>query len=238
MSVRERTNQRRSESAAIAAIVAFALVLLALQTFARAGTANAPVNVEWNTQPLIKITLTPNYTTGFGQVPAVIGTQPTPTHGPNAVLNGGSVDFGNVLAGKNYLYKYAAHLNVKSNASTGVNVYGEGAADFSLDSGGGSIPLSNAMYYLTSTSGAPADPNTGFSPSVAFQKTTGIVSGGSYGSPSASISYCNPSCVYPSAIATSLTGNSDFYWDYQLKVPATATTGNYFVWIVYTVVAK
>jgi hypothetical protein len=233
--VRERT---RKHGSGAAAFVVFALLLVALQSLARAGTSSHPVNIDWNTQALIKITLTPNYTSGFGQVPAVIGTQPAPTHGPNATLGGGSIDFGSVEAGKNYLYKYAAHLNVVSNAATGVNVYGEGAADFSLDSGGGSIPIADTLYYLTSTSGSPADPNTGFSPSVAFQKTGGVVSGGTYTSSSASISYCNPGCVYPSPIATSSTEDADFYWDYQLKVPATAATGDYFVWIVYTVVAK
>jgi hypothetical protein len=192
--------------------------------------ATGTINVKWNSQALVKVTLTPNYASGFGQVAAVIGTQPTPTHGPDATQGGGAVDFGAVLAGKNYLYKYATHLNVTSNSTAGLLVYGEGAADFYNTGDSSSVSLSQAMYWLNST--ASGDSNTGFSPGTPFQKTAGTVSNnGQFTTPSIQYS------TYPAPISSTALGNADFYYDYQLKVPATATSGLYYVWIVYTVVA-
>jgi hypothetical protein len=192
------------------------------------------VTVKWSAQAVVNVGITPNYYSGFGQVPAVIGTQPAPTHGPNATLDGGSVDFGNVLTGKNYLYKYATKLTVTTNDPSGFNVYGEGAADFFNTTDSTTIPISQAVYYLSSTSGSPADSNTGFSPGTPFLKTGGVVSGGGYSGPPPTIAYS----VYPSPIASVLAATANLYYDYQLKVPATATQGVYYVWIVYTVVAK
>jgi hypothetical protein len=219
------------------AAAAFAVVL----SFAgpRAFAANTlsnttPVIVKWDTLPIVNIILTPNYTSGFGQVVATLGAQPTPTHGPNASLGGGTVDFGNIEAGKDYLYKYATHLNVTSNDPNGVNVYGEGAAAFQ-STGGATIPISQSVFFLNSTSGTPADTNTGYSPGTPFMQTGGMVGGGGgYSGPAPTITYT----TYPSPIATSTTANSDFYWDFQLKPPPTASSGQYWVWIVYTVVAK
>jgi hypothetical protein len=156
----------------------FAVVLSQADPRAFAADPTAPMTVKWSTVALVHIALTPNYTSGFGQIPALIGTQPAPTHGPDAVLNGGSVDFGNVLAGKNYLYKYAAHLHVTSTSPTGVNVYGEGAANFFNTADSTTIPISQAVYFLKSTSGSPADSNTGFSPGTPFLLTSGMVTGG------------------------------------------------------------
>ena len=215
-----------------AALFALAMAVL---TYPRAiaGTASDPIHVHWKPTAIVRVTLTPNYNAGFGQVVAIIGSQPAPTHGPNAVLNGGSVDFGDVLAGKNYLYKYAVHLNVQSNSTTGLNVYGEGAAAFFNQADSSSVPISQAVYWLNSTSGSPADNNTGFSAAVPFQQTGGAVTGGSFAVP-ASIAYT----VYPAPISQSALANTDFYYDYQLHVPGAATGGDYFVWVVYTVVAR
>jgi hypothetical protein len=213
-----------------------AIALVATNPRALATTTPGTVTEHWNTTAIVKIALTPNYNAGFGQVPAVIGTQPAPTHGPNALLNGGSVDFGTVLAGKDYLYKYATHLNVQSNSPTGVFVYGEGAADFVCNSscggtGSTTLPINQSVYYLSSV--ASGDTNTGFSAATPFFKTGAMVVNNSYAT-TPSIGYT----VYPSPIAQSGVPNSDFYWDYQLKVPVNAASGDYFVWIVYTVVAK
>lgn len=223
----------------MSALALSALSLVLTNPRALATTQTGTITEKWMASALVKIALTPNYNAGFGQVPATIGTQPAPTHGPDASLNGGSVDFGNVLAGKNYIYKYAAHLNVQSNSPTGVYVYGEGAADFVCNSncnssgGGGitTIPLNEAIYYLTSV--ASGDTNTGFSASTPFFKTGGMVTNNSYGT-TPTITYT----TYPAPIAQSSIANSDFYWDYQMKVPINAANGNYYVWIVYTVVAK
>jgi hypothetical protein len=199
--------------AAFAGIAAYAALAPAI-----ANTATAPVTVKWSAQSVIAMTLTPNYVAGYGAVPAVIGTQPTPTTGPNATLGGGAIDFGDVLGGKNYLYKYAAHLHITSNDTNGFYLYGEGAADFYNTADASTQPLDTTLYYLNSTSGSPPDGNTGFSAGLPFFKT----------------SYLS----YPSPIDTSATESADLYYDYQLKVPATATGGLYYVWIVYTVVAR
>lgn len=211
-------------------LLAAALILAPL----RARAASAPVTVKWHASALIRMTLTQNYYTGFGAVPATFGTQPAPTHGPDALGVGlGSVDFGSVLAGDSYLYKYAAHVNVASNDASGVNLYGEGAADFFNTADSTTQPISQTLYYLNSTSGSPADSNTGFSPGYPFQKTGGAVTNnGQFTTPSITYS------TYPAPIATSGTENADFYYDYQLKVPPTATTGLYYVWVVYTVVGR
>jgi len=214
---------------AIPAAIAILGALVALAS----GTARASGNgttAKWYSQAIINMSLTPNYASGFGTVKATFGAQPAPAPGPNASLNGGSIDFGQVISGNDYLYKYAAHLNVTSNDPNGVSVYGEGAADFYNTTDGASQALNQTLYYLTST--ASGDTNTGFSASLPFYRTSGTVSGGSPTTP-ASIAYA----TYPAPIATTNTSSSDLYYDYQLKVPGQATGGAYYVWVVYTVVA-
>jgi hypothetical protein len=213
------------------AIIAVAASIAALSPAVAAGT---PIVTKWHTQALVSLTLTPNYNTGFGAVAAVFGTQPAATHGPGATGVGtGSVDFGTALAGKTYLYKYAAHLHVVTNDASGFLVYGEAAANFVNTTDGTSLPISQALFYLNS--GATTDSNTGFSPALPFQATGALVTGGgdSISTP-ASITYSS----FPNPIAQSSTDDADFFYDYQFKVPPTATAGNYFVWIVYTVVAR
>ena len=197
-----------------------------------AATVSPSAVVKWHTQPIVTLSLTPNYCSGFGTVPAKIGTQPAPVHGANAALDGGSVDFGTLSAGLNYLYKYAVDVHVQSTDGNGVYLYGEGAANFFNLNDSTTVSISN-IYWLNSVGCPSSDSNTGFSPSTPFALTSGAVSGGTYATP-ASISYG----TYPAPIATSTTSSPDFYYDYQLKVPATATTGKYFVWIVYTAVGR
>lgn len=217
----------------VAALFAVALSLSGPRALAGAIANRSAVTVKWSAQAVVNIALTPNYYSGFGQVPAVVGTQPAPTHGPDATLDGGSVDFGNVYAGSNYLYKYATKLAVTTNDPAGFNVYGEGAADFYNTNDGSTIPLAQAIYFLNSTSGSPADSNTGFSAATPFQKTGGLVSGnGQFTAPS--ITYA----AYPFPIVSSTSASNSFYYDYEMKVPPSATSGLYYVWIVYTVVAR
>jgi hypothetical protein len=232
--VKERVMKCRGGWALSATLLLAALWLMNVSAVA-AGPAGT-ITVKWNTQPIVKIAITPNYASGFGQIPAIIGTQPAPTHGPGASSDSGSVDFGNVSGGTNYIYRYAAHIAVTSTDANGVNLYGEGAANFVNNTDSSTYPISNSVYYLNSTSGSPPDNNTGFSPATAFLKTNGMVSGGGDNIMTpASIVYT----VYPSPISTSLTpGNTNFYYDFQLKVPLAATLGNYYVWIVYTVVGR
>ncbi len=218
----------RKARASIRRITVVVALMALLPVAVLASTASTVVT--WRTNAIVKLSLTPNYNSGFGAVPAVIGTQPAPTHGPNAVLDGGSVDFGNIEAGKTYLYKYAVELNVTTNSSTGFNLYGEGSADFYNLTDGSSLPISQTVYYVPST--ASSDSNTGYSAGAPFMKTSGTVTGGSYSTPP-SIAYT----TYPSPIAQSLAATGTYYYDYEVNVPNSATNGHYYVWIVYTVVA-
>ena len=203
-------------------------VAFAAASFAPAMATNGSTTVKWFANKIVKFNLTPNYAAGFGTIKATFGTPGAPTPGPNAFLNGGSVDFGTVMTGTDYLYRYAAHVNVQTNAP-GFNVYAEGSADFTGTgaNAGNSLPIGQTIYYLNSTSGG-GDPNTGFSASTPFQKTT---------QPGAA--YNNPTIVYgayPAPSVVSATGSADYYFDYQLKIPSNASLGAYYVYVVYTVV--
>ena len=217
----------------IGSIAIATAAILAVTLPAEASSATGNVTVQWYAQAVVKMALTPNYASGCGTVKAVFGSQPAPAAPPQGCMAGGPIDFGGILAGTNYLYKYASHLSTQTNDVNGLNIYGEGAADFLNTADGTSTPLNQALYYLTSTSGG-ADTNTGFSPSFPFYRTTNAVAGNSF-STTPTISYTS----YPSPIASTMTGGiSDLYYDYQLKVPPLATNGQYYVWIVYTVVPK
>jgi hypothetical protein len=199
---------------------------------ADAVTAPGTTNVEWHALPVINFTLTPNYNSGYGAVLATFGTQPAPTHGPGAPA---TVDFGTTIGGDTYLYKYAAHLHVTTNDASGFYVYGEAAAVLTNNSNAQTYP-GQYLYYLTS--GATSDSNTGFTPGLPFAQTIGSVSGGNIdaaGSPP-TIAYT----IYPNPVAQSITANNDFYFDYQFKVPnvAAGAGGNFYIWIVYTVVGQ
>lgn len=215
-------------------MIGVALVLLAALAVAPVQTrAQNTVQVKWSTAPVVKMSLTPNYYSGFGAIKATFGTPTAPQTGPDATLDGGSVDFGPVLAGTAYLYKYAVHVNVQTNDPGGFYVYGEGAADFYNTADSTTTPISQTLYFLNSTSGTTPDTNTGFSPGLPFQRSGGMVSNnGQFTMPS--ITYGG----YPAPINVASTMNGDLYYDYQLKTPPTATGGLYYVWIVYTVVPR
>jgi hypothetical protein len=210
-------------------LTAFLITAAAVAAFAapaRAGNTGNVV-VQWYTSAIVQMTLTPNYNPGYGPVKAQFGTQPTPVPQGGACNNGCNVDFGTVQAGSQYLYKYAAHVNVASNDTAGFNLYAEGTADFT-DGSGNSMPLGQTLFYVPST--ASGDTNTGFTAGYPFSVTSGTVSA----TTPPSISYT----TYPLPVYSSGTGNADVYQDYEMKVPATASASNYYVWIVYTVVAK
>jgi len=210
--------------------LALALALFApVPALAGPTTANGSAVVKYKLQPTLKFTLTPNYASGYGAVKAQFGAQPAPVAGSGASAGGGAIDFGNVQAGSNYLYKYAAHLNVLTNAP-GFTVYGEGTADFTGTGAntGNSLPINQTIYFLKSTDGVLPDNNTGYSPSQPFLRTT--AAGATYNSPT--INYASyPMLLYSSAVST-----GDLYYDYELKLQSAASLGTYFVYITYTVV--
>ncbi len=210
------------------------VALAAVLTIAPASAAGS-VKVAWYTNAIITMTLTPNYNAGYGTVKAALGTQPTPAPGPGSCANSCAVDFGAIEAGVDYLYKYAAHVNVSSNDSSGFNLYGEGAANFS-DGGANTMNLNQTLYWVPSV--ASGDGNTGFSAGFPFNVTGGAVNPAQ---PESGVPPTITYGTYPAPIDSSSSESGDIYQDYELKVPnaaATSGTVNYYVWIVYTVVAS
>jgi hypothetical protein len=214
---------------AIFAATAMMLVFSPADALAPSGN----INVEWHQFPVISFTLIPNYVTpGYGAVLATFGTQPAPTHGPGAPA---TVDFGTTIGGDTYLYKYAAHIKVTTNDPSGFLVYGEAAVSLTNNSNGQVYP-GQYLYYLPS--GASSDSNTGFTPGLPFYVTSGSVSGSTADAVGTGpqIAYT----IYPNPIAQSPVANNDFYYDYQFKAPnvAAGAGGNFYLWIVYTVVGE
>ena len=151
------------------------------------------------------------------------------------MLGGGTVDFGNVVVGYQYLYKYAAQVSVQTNDSAGFVVYGEGATDLNGSNPvpvPPTFPLFQTLYWLVS-GGA----NTPFSPATSFNRTNGNpILGGAGG-----IDYSGvggkPSLVsavwtYPTA------GNVSQGYDYELRLSGAIPTSQFNVYIVYTVVGN
>lgn len=196
--------------------------------YAATPSSNDGVVVKYKTTPVLTLSVTPNYASGYGAYQAQIGG--TASAGQTGSLAPGAIDFGNVYQGAVYLYKYAAHVQIKGN--TAYNLYGEGSADLTGYAGsatGTTMSLAQSLFWLTSTSGG-SDPNTGYSPSTAFMPTT--VAGSSYNS--GTISPYTPS----SAPVYTSTGSGDLYYDFQLHLPGTASTGSYSVYVVYTAVPQ
>ena len=215
----------------IGGLVVIAMGIAALSP-ASAKVVSSPTTVKWHSTSIVRLTLTPNYNVGYGSILATFGVQPAPTHGVDAPGVGvGAVDFGTVLAGDAYIYRYAVHLNVFTNSSTGFNLYGEGAADFFNQNDATTVPVSQTVYYVHST--PSGDTNTGFTPGLPFQKTTAPVTGSGF-AVTPTINYG----AYPSPVASTSLATTDLYYDYLMKVPPTATAGSYFVWVVYTVVPQ
>ena len=206
--------------------------MLAPPRVASAATTIGGLNVKWNTVSFLTLSVTPNYASGFGTVKAATGAQPAPSPGSSAFYQGGSVDFGNVAQGSSYLYKYAAHVKVASNAST-FKLYAEGSADFTGQgsAAGSTLPIASTIFWLPSVDGSTqSDTNTGYSSATPFQRTT--QPGAAYNNPN--ITYGS----YPSPIYNAPGGSADLYYDYQLKLNSVATIGPYFVYVVYTAVPQ
>jgi hypothetical protein len=216
-------------------IVLAALLMTALPQLSHASTtAQGSAQINYKIMPSIKAQVVPNYQSSFGPTGG-LGSGSTPAAGPSAVLGGGTVDFGSVVVGYEYLYKYAAQVSVQTNDAAGFVVYGEGATDLN---GSAPVPvpatwpLQQTLFWLVSSAS-----NTAFSPASAFNKTTtgvpvgvngsnGINYGAGAPSP-ASMIWSNPS-----------SGNLSQGYDYELRLSGSIPISQFNVYIVYTVIGN
>lgn len=201
---------------------------------ARVRAATGSVEATWKTAVIISMTVAPNFQSGFG--PQGGPGSPTPAPGPSAAPGAGYVDFGKVVQGYNYLYKYAAQVAVLTNDANGFQVFAEGSSDFTSASSG-SWPIDTTLFWLRTNS-----VNTPYSAAVPFSKTSAAVSGsgtttgityGAGGPPSAAMvwSYAGSTIGLPSNTATQ-------GYDYLLQLSGSAPVTQFSVYVVYTVVAK
>jgi hypothetical protein len=220
----------------LAGIAAIALVALAVASAdpssAQSAATNGSVRVLYHVPPSISLTLTTNYQTGFGPQGGT-GSGSTPAPGPGTST--GAIDFGTVVQGYNYLYKYAAQVAVMTNDIGGFVLYAEGTADFDA-----TFPLQNSLFWMPSSSNNT--PYTGAPTAHSFQKTLSPVT---LGSNSASISYGgaapnNAAQIWQYGGATTglAGGVATQGYDYQLAVPSSTNISSYSIYVVYTAVAS
>jgi hypothetical protein len=216
------------------AAVAAALALTGPPLAAGAQATSGSAHLTYKVIPFVQAQVVPNYASGFGVTSTSgYGSSTTPATGSTAVLDGGQVDFGNAVAGYNYLYKYAAEVNVNTNDLAGFVVYAEGATDLNGSNpvpSPSTYPIFQTLFWLVSSSA-----NTPFSSASSFNKTTGTPlgtngSGGiSYsGTPSAG------SMVWNSLTDGTLTQG----YDYQLRLSDAIPISQFNVYIVYTVIGN
>jgi len=213
---------------------AFLMTALAPAAALAAGpTVYGAAVMNYKILPSVHAQVVPNYASGFGpQGGAGSGSNPAP--GAGAVLDGGTVDFGNVVVGYQYLYKYAAQVSVQTNDPAGFSVYAEGATDLNGSNpvpSPSTFPIFHTLYWLQSKS-----TNSPYTPAASFVKTAGNpIAGGALGidysgvggKPSGSVVWTSPT-----------SGNVTQGYDYQLRLPGTVPASQFNVYIVYTVIAN
>ena len=221
----------------IGLVFAVAVAMLAsvdTRALAQSIGSYGSVKLVWKTMPLIQLTITPNYQSGFGPQGGA-GSGSTPAPGPGAVLNGGVVDFGNqVVQGYAYLYKYAAQASVKSTDASGFTVYAEGSSQINDTSVGGTVPLSTMLFWLPSaTSNGPFSTATAFNASLSPAGCGGTcISYAGSPPPTSSVwNYPTSTLAQPGSIVTQ-------GWDYQLRLYNSPNPDSFQVYIVYTAVGN
>ena len=222
---------RRSTAAAAALLLTTMTPQLA---HAAGNTAAGSAQLSYKILPTVKAQVIPNFQSGFGPSGG-LGSGQTPAVGPNAVANGGTVDFGNVVVGYQYLYRYAAQIKVQTNDAAGFVVYGEGATDLNGSNpvpAPATYPIFSTLYWLqTSASNSP------YTPATSFNKTNGNpITGGSGG-----IDYSGVGGVPSpmSVVWSSPTGGNVVQgFDYQLRLSGTVPASQFNVYIVYTVIGN
>jgi hypothetical protein len=223
----------RYAAALLIGLLAFAMNGVAPAFAAPPGTMGS-AQVKYRVLPLVKLTVVPNYQSGFGPQGGT-GSGATPAPGALAVLDSGTVDFGNLIAGFQYLYKYAALVTVQTNDTAGFIVYAEGSTDLNGSNPVPSpptFPINQALFWMVSSTG-----NSPFSAATPFNSTTSPVSNGgqtityAVGPPASSQIWSNPTG-----------GTVTQGYDYQLRLPTSITPAanstQFNVYVVYTVVGN
>jgi len=215
------------------AALLFAAILVPVP--AGAGTtAYGSANVNYKILPSVHAQVVPNYAAGFGPQGG-FGSGSTPAAGAGAVLNGGTVDFGNVVVGYQYIYKYAAQVSVQTNDSAGFVVYAEGATDLNGSApvpSPATFPIFHTLYWLASNAS-----NTAFTPAKSFVRTAGNpIGGGALGIDYSGVG--GKPAPGSSVWSYAVSGNVSQGFDYQLRLPGSIPTSQFNVYIVYTVIGN
>jgi hypothetical protein len=221
---------RRLTAAAAALLLTAATAGIASASGASLGSAQ----LKYKINPTVRAQVIPNYASGFGPIGG-LGSGSTPAVGAGAVLGGGTVDFGNVVVGYQYLYKYAAQVNVQTNDAAGFIVYGEGATDLNGSNpvpAPATFPLAQTLFWLISSG-----TNSPFSPARTFNRTGGApIAGGAGGIDYSGTGGSPPPMATIWSSATS--GNVSQGYDYQLRLSGTIPASQFNVYIVYTVIGN
>ncbi len=193
------------------------------------ATSYGAARATWQTNIIAQLTLTPNYSAGYGPVTSSPPPSPAPAVGPLAPS--GYVDFGNVVAGYNYLYKDAVQVGVVTNDANGFTVFAEGSGNFT-DGGTNTLPIANVLFWLQ-TSGS----NSPYSAATSFETTTSPVTGGGTGiayggAPPATATIWK----WPTSTIGQTNNTAQRGYDYLLRLPSSAAQATMDVYIVYTVV--
>ena len=213
---------------------AAALLLTAATTALAPAASLGSAQLKYRVNPTVRAQVIPNYASGFGPIGG-LGSGSTPAVGAGAVLGGGTVDFGNVVVGYQYLYKYAAEVNVQTNDAAGFIVYGEGATDLNGSNpvpAPPTFPLAQTLFWLVSSG-----TNSPFSPAHTFNRTGGApIAGGANGIDYSGTGGSPPPLAMIWSNATS--GNVSQGYDYQLRLSGVIPASQFNVYIVYTVIGN
>lgn len=209
--------------------------MLAFGDHKASAQVNGSVKLQWKIVPIVNLTITPNYQSGFGPQGGS-GSGSTPAPGAGASLNGGVVDFGNqVVQGYAYLYKYAVKAAVQTNDDNGFTLYAEGMSDIQDTTNPGStIPLNQTLFWLPSSTA-----NTPFTGATAFQPTSSATCGVACINYGASTPPAHAAVwTYPTS-TTSQPGNAATQgFDYELRLYNSPPADSFNVYIVYTAVGN
>ena len=213
---------------------AAALLLTAATPSLASAASLGSAQIKYKINPTVRAQVIPNYASGFGPIGG-LGSGSTPAVGAGAVLGGGTVDFGNVVVGYQYLYKYAAQVSVQTNDAAGFIVYGEGATDLNGSNPvpvPATFPLAQTLFWLVSSA-----TNSPFSPAHTFNRTAGApIAGGANGIDYSGTGGSPPPLAMIWSNATS--GSVSQGYDYQLRLSGVIPASQFNVYIVYTVIGN